>query len=509
MNCNDLRNDRLLEPLSEEAQGHLASCAACSARREDVRRIADRLRTLGRATAADPDPALVRRILAAAPSRAARGVVVRRPSLFPWVTAAAVALFCVLLWSVRPGPALPPSVAVNPPVPPTLPDPPLVEREPVPVLPPTPPPSVTPAPRPSLLPVPAVAPPPEPPPPAPPSPPAPDPKPPGPAPAAEPTRTTIAALTLTAVEGGLEIGEGKTWAKVESGAPWPADRNLRTAARPARFVLPDGTSVTLGRGSLLRLTSATPPELALDKGFACFDVVPGENRAFAVSTDDARLRVTGTRFTVRVDGHTEVVVAAGEVVVANDKGSVRVPAGTATSARKNIPPPVARVVDADRLTSWTRELDPPEKPRVRFDFEDGRLPPSWSSGKVVAGPARGLNRFCLEGAPVVDADLSRLDRRIPVADAELEVRFRYWTADATQMTVHLFNDRVKDNFRFEIRSLGHGKWEQVRIPLASFFRLADGTHPVQGDRFGWFSLIPTGTATAAYFDDIEIVEILR
>ncbi len=499
MTCKDLGNDRLIEPLNEEQRRHLGSCAACRARQLDLVALADRLEALGKAPAAAADPDLVRRILEAATPRSARKIIVRRASFLPWLAAAAALLFCALLWTLRPAPAPPGPVAVVAPIPEAPPEPRFPEREPIPdLIPPKPAPLPAPVPPPSPLPAPERT----------PEPPAPSPAaPPLPAPAPAPTRPALPALALASVEGPLESGDGKTWSRAE--AVWTADRLLRCLTRPARFVLPDGTSVTLARHSTLRLVASAPPELALEKGLACFEVIPGGNQGFSVATPDARLRVTGTRFSVRVDGHTELIVASGEVVVANEKGSVKVPAGTGMSARKNSAPPAPRPVDADRLTSWSRELDPPERSRLRFDFEDGRLPQAWSSGKVVAGPGRGLNRFCLEGSPNIDANLDRVDRKIPLANAELELRFRYWSADATQITVQLFNDRIQDNFRHDLRRLGHGKWEQIRIPLAAFFRLADGSRIQPGDRFTWFNFSVGGSAGPAYFDDIEFVEILR
>ena len=52
-----------------------------------------------------------------------------------------------------------------------------------------------------------------------------------------------------------------------------------------------------------------------------------------------------------------------------------------------------RLVEAgDEANAWPA-------PRLSAHFEDGRMPPeppAWR-GKLVAGPARDRNRFCLEG----------------------------------------------------------------------------------------------------------------
>jgi len=237
-------------------------------------------------------------------------------------------------------------------------------------------------------------------------------------------------------------------------------------------------------------------------------VIPAPDRRFSVVTPDARVRVTGTQFSVKRDGQTEVYVSSGEVQVANDKGEISVPAGNATSARKGAAPAKARAVDADRAHAWRRELDGPESSRFRYDFEDGRLPAIWTSGRVVnSGPARGLNRFCIEGISTgLHADLSRVDKRVWIYRPTLKLRFRYYTTGAESVWIQLFSDRVQDNMRIELKHIAAGKWETVELPIAEFYRLSDATHPQDGDRFSWFNINVSGSTGPMYFDDIELVE---
>ena len=241
-------------------------------------------------------------------------------------------------------------------------------------------------------------------------------------------------------------------------------------------------------------------------------MIPGAGRKFSVVTPDARVQVTGTQFSVKRNGHTEIFVSSGEVRVDNDKGEVSVPAGSATSARKGVAPARAQRVDADRANAWRRELDPPEVVRFRYDFEDGRLPLPWSTGRVVnqtIAPPRGLNRFCLQGAPGIDADLSRTDKRVWTMRGTLKLRFRYWATGAEAIWVQLSCVRTQDNFRYEIKNIAAGKWETVEIPLSDFYRLLDSTHPQEGDRFSWFNISVAGATGDLYFDDIELVEVQK
>jgi ferric-dicitrate binding protein FerR (iron transport regulator) len=508
MTCADLRNDLLTGTLSPEARAHLEGCAGCRARRAELRSLETGLAALGRALPpAAPNPALVRRILARIPKQAAPA-----PSGWRWAAglAAAAGLLLAVVLATRETPrspvaprdtvaipARPPIETVLDPVPP--PPPPAKPPEPAPVVPPTPAP-------------PAVAPPASPPPtPAPVEPGTPTPAPvPVPRPTVPETKPARVVVTIASIEGALELQDGDKWKKPAKSSEWDQGVALRSADRPARFTLPDGTRATLRPRTELRLLAAAPLSLTLDRGEAFFDVIPAPNRQFSVVTPDARVQVTGTQFSVKRNGTTEVQVSSGEDRVGNEKGEVVVPAGNGTIARKGAPPAKARAVDADRAHAWRRELDGPEVPRFRYDFENGRLPAIWTSGRVVdSGPARGLNRFCVEGVPSLHADLSRVDRRLWIYRPNLKLRFRYWTSGAESVWIQIFSDRVQDNLRIELKHIVANKWETVELPLADFYRLADSSHAQEGDRFSWFNINVSGAKGPMYYDDIELVETLK
>ncbi len=501
MDCNRLTNDRLLEGTDP----HLAACAACRARKADLDRLAAALSELARAER--PDGPLVGRIVAKLPPR--RRFVSRRASPWPWLAgaAAAAALVAVLLVATRPSKPEPAPEVVNVPLPrPEPPKPPPVE-EPRPE-PPRPVPVPEPKPVPPVPEKPVVPEPPKPPEPTPV--PVPEPKPAPPPPPVEPgpkeTRPEVKLLAVAAVEGAVELS-GR---KLERGKEVSWDGKLRAPERLARIKTAEGVMITLRGRSELHVSSIEQPTLRLDQGEIFCDVPPKAGRKFAVVTADGRIEVTGTQFSVkRASDHTEVIVTGGEVAVSNEKGESRIPAGNGASVRKGSVPAKPRPVD-ERLLAWRRELDGPETARFRFDFEDGRRPYPWVAGKVGASPPRGLNRRALEAeGGNVNADLSRMDRRVPVFRPNLVVRFRYHAPAGTAIWVQFFCDRVKDNFRQEVGPVAAGKWETVELPLADFYRLLDKTKLQDGDRLSWFNLNAAGGAGAAWFDDIELVEVLK
>jgi hypothetical protein len=306
----------------------------------------------------------------------------------------------------------------------------------------------------------------------------------------------------------LELQQAGVWKKVVKTAEWDEAVALRSGDRLARFTLPDGTRATLRPRTELRILSGTPPSLSLDRGEGFFEVIPGANRAFAVVTPDARVQVTGTQFSVRRTDHTEIFVSAGEVRVSNERGEVAVPAGNATSAKKGAVPTRARAFDTDRANAWRREMDAPEAIVYRYDFEDGRLPLPWSTGRLVNyGPPRGLNKFCLQGAPGLDLDYLRMDKRATTYRPGMKVRFRYWARSIDAIWLQFSCQRTQDNFRLEVKNIVQGKWETVEMPLADFYRMVTPTdRPVDGDRFTWFNIAASGPGGDLYFDDIELVE---
>jgi len=166
---------------------------------------------------------------------------------------------------------------------------------------------------------------------------------------------TVAAAVLVLVLGGV-------WA-------WSLPVTVTAPAGERQTTtMPDGSTVQLNSGSSLSyarnfqawpFAEATTRGVHLD-GEAFFDVRDAE-RPFVVETPDARVRVLGTQFNVRVDRGaqtgTRVTVSSGRVRVASVRDSsaavvLDTPGQSSTVADASARPSRPEPVDLERTLVW-------------------------------------------------------------------------------------------------------------------------------------------------------------
>ncbi|GJL91249.1 FecR family protein [Hyphococcus sp.] len=120
-------------------------------------------------------------------------------------------------------------------------------------------------------------------------------------------------------------------------------------AETAEIALPDGSAAELAPKSRLKVAySDAERRVYLESGEAFFDVRKGDARAFFVSSGDAEIRVTGTKFNVRqgASGVT-VSVAEGHVEVRRLRNNAD---ASAAGARLSAGEEVAAPASGDSLT---------------------------------------------------------------------------------------------------------------------------------------------------------------
>jgi len=173
-----------------------------------------------------------------------------------------------------------------------------------------------------------------------------------------PARSSRMYLRLAAAFA-LLIGGLATWQAV------PSTHTLARGAAPRAVTLPDGSTITLAAGSRVSMPrgfrtwfggAATERRVRIE-GDAFFDVAK-DGRAFIVETNDAEVRVLGTRFEVsaaHATQSTRVVVEEGRVAVAarsQAASTVELTAGQAAEIGRDGAPLRSADRDPQRVAVW-------------------------------------------------------------------------------------------------------------------------------------------------------------
>lgn len=100
----------------------------------------------------------------------------------------------------------------------------------------------------------------------------------------------------------------------------PKTKQLFAQTETIENKLPDGTSVTLNKGSSIEYLEnfETDKRTVTLKGEAYFNVTPDKTRPFVIAAEDIRVKVLGTSFYVSTDaatGSVEVILTSGKVAV--------------------------------------------------------------------------------------------------------------------------------------------------------------------------------------------------
>lgn len=131
---------------------------------------------------------------------------------------------------------------------------------------------------------------------------------------------------------------------------------ITAEASQQEFMLPDGTCVTLAKGSRLSYRMKDERRVKME-GKVFFDVARDEDRPFEVDADGAFVRVLGTEFMVDVtDDEAKVYVQDGKVLFAMDSRSegVILTKGMSASLGDDETVPVVDEVSDINSIAWQR-----------------------------------------------------------------------------------------------------------------------------------------------------------
>jgi RNA polymerase sigma factor (sigma-70 family) len=165
---------------------------------------------------------------------------------------------------------------------------------------------------------------------------------------------------------------------------------------------------------------------------------------------------------------------------------------------------------APLLLSSDQTVAPPRPAVLRFDFEDGQRPPVCTRGRVVPGPARAGNRFCLEGGPFPEPGgigrvfLEKDGGLFTYAD-DLVLVFDLWVdAKVSTVDLHLWNPTQQASQGVEPLRPAREQWIRgLALPFSSF--KAGNVGPRPGDVIGSLSIQVGQAGGTLYVDNLEIV----
>jgi len=148
----------------------------------------------------------------------------------------------------------------------------------------------------------------------------------------------------------------------------------------------------------------------------------------------------------------------------------------------------------------------------RLDFEDGKLPTFCRTGKIIPGPKRPGNLFCLQGDPSPGAVhggrvfLER-DEGLFICAADMALVFDIW-ADANVRTVDMnFWNRTQQKCYGLIQPLRvpNDQWVQAVVLLADFKYGPDSITAKPGDAIINLAITAGQPGSIIYLDNLEVV----
>ena len=161
--------------------------------------------------------------------------------------------------------------------------------------------------------------------------------------------------------GGVQVqAKDHSWSPIKAGAPVPFGAPLKTSrGARARLVLQSGNIVHLNEDTTIQVDGAR--RLKLVSGSLLAEVrSSGKSSLLDLETPAGKVRVTGTKLHLMVEGDTTFVdVARGSVEVHGAASQVEVGAGERAVMKKGSAPRVSLSQDLAYVTRWAREVGPP------------------------------------------------------------------------------------------------------------------------------------------------------
>ena len=265
--------------------------------------------------------------------------------------------------------------------------------------------------------------------------------------AASPVPTGTPGVTLAAAKGDVSFvpADGSVLAQLRVGDPLPP--GLFAASGGAALAIEGaGTLAVRGDSTVLIAGTERAPVVTIARGEIFVDLPKGTIRSFFVNTPTGRVRVTGTRFGVKVGpAETTVEVVHGTVVVSGPEGETTVEAGQAADLKAGSAPGLVPPADpAGDPRGWVRDVAPAlvgPRPPVAISMRK-TAPLADGSPDEETHEVSGLDKIAIENAMNRrDASLRRCYELALVGEPELVVR--------AQVTFRVDEDGTAEDIRVD------------------------------------------------------------
>lgn len=264
-----------------------------------------------------------------------------------------------------------------------------------------------------------------------------------------------------------------------------ASTEIQFAAWPAPTLVPGRKQVRMKHGELAASVAKQPPgaSMLISTAQALVEVV-GTEYALVADADSTRLETTRGAVTLtRWSDRASLTIAAGEFAVVRNGVDFSVRSAATTAPLPNAIPPGGALPEA----------------LLSFDFEDGIQPAGWIKGKVMTGPTRPGNRYCLSGehdsaAPWTMVKLDAgADGTLFIYDSTVELSFDYWVDERVgSLDFYAWNDNQQDSFgsmdhHLPIPARSTRTWTRATVRLEGW-HTPDAKRMADGDRIRQLSI---------------------
>jgi hypothetical protein len=314
--------------------------------------------------------------------------------------------------------------------------------------------------------------------------------------------TSDTFVTVASIRGGINVDfEGATRA-VRLGDPIASGSHLSVApGAHVQLDFADGTVIELDENTSVTMSETSGAKrVQIDGGILSASIAKQPpDRPMTFATPHAQAIVRGTRLKLALSGlQTRLEVTEGLVDLVRQDERVPIHAGEFAVAQPGI-----------RIAAAPLSV-------FALNFEDGTRPPALRDGKVVTGPPRADDGFCVAGLEKREDIRTKKEVWFEEDNVEMftyaqgmRLSFDCWFTSATTGVVEgcFYVENKRQTVAFQAERIPQGRWTRVDMPLDDFRYYSDpGLGLEQGDGIKNIIISAWGNPDdVLYIDNITII----